>query len=573
MSFMLFGEASSKGLVSGSVHLVLGEENGVVKLSLPDEELYLEKLKIDISVERASEYLINIRDNKKIGDRKKIASFIDTHLMMINDPMLSSRAKELVVSLNCNAEWALNIYKHEIMQVFEEISDSYLMHRREDINHIVDLLRKHLNADSYVNNAGDKDLKDLIVICKNLSPSDFLIYRQRGIAAFVSEGGTDVSHTSILARHYGIPAVTGVANLLKLVAHSDNIIVDGDNGVLIGDYRFEEESVFISKEKRPNASLSQNIRQNVKDKLKTKDGVCIGLSLNLGVSNETPSDSGINHYSVGLVRTEFLYMNRFDLPSEKEHFDYYSNLSNKFSNTTVTIRLADLGADKLTIANALDFGFSEHSNLGLRGIRFILKNPDLLVTQLRAILKASLNKNLKIMLPMVTTVAEVEEFSEYLNKVKIDLERESVMFDDNIEIGLMLEVPAAALAVELLAKKVSFMSVGTNDLIQYLNAADRQSLEVRPLYDPFNYGLIWLLRHIIDQAELSNTSISICGELASDHLYASFLLGLGFTELSVRPSSIPLLEQMIRKISVRQSKKIINNFIETKNYDFLTELA
>jgi phosphotransferase system enzyme I (PtsI) len=429
--------------------------------------------------------------------------------------------------------------------VFEEMDDSYLRTRMDDIDHVVNrILRTMMNEKPLRHERPDGRLHGYLILADDLAPADTVLLQHQGIMGFVTEHGGLTSHTAILARSMGIPAVVGVHDALKAATEDDLVIIDGTRGKLIigpdettlAHYRDIKE-----KDRQYYRQLSKLSRKTCK----TLDGVAIELQANIELPEDFDTVRVVGASGVGLYRTEFMYMNRETTPSENEHYDTYLDVLNTLGGLPLTIRTLDLGADKQVDGGIIEGPVHNNPALGLRAIRLCLKEEDLFIPQLRAILRASAHGTVRLMIPMVSNPNETEKVLSIIQDIKDDLDNNGIPYDADMPIGCMIEVPAAAICADLFAEQMDFFSIGTNDLIQYTIAIDRVNDEVNYLYDPLHPAVLRLIKNILDSATKQNVSTSMCGEMAGDIRNTRLLLGLGLREFSVHPSNVLEVKKII----------------------------
>ncbi|MEJ2406344.1 MAG: phosphoenolpyruvate--protein phosphotransferase [Candidatus Thiodiazotropha sp.] len=509
-----------------------------------------------------TQHLRAVRDQIPADTAQDISEFIDTHLLMLEDNAIGQAAISLIREECFSAEWALQVRRDELVRIFDEMDDPYLRTRKDDVNHVVGQLQFVL-AGGTPEERGD--LKGRVVVARDLTPAETIMMKNQGVAAFITEFGGPLSHTAILARSLGIPAVVGIHQASSLFRHGELLVVDGAQGVVMADptprildyYRQR-----IAERKRREREL---LRQVDLPAL-TTDGERIILYSNI----ELPEDIGITLLNradgVGLFRTEFLYMNRAVPPSEEEQLEAYRSAVSGLDGIPITIRTLDLGVDKTTGAIS-DQGCMPSINpaLGLRAIRLCLKEPELFVPQLRAILRASAEGPVRIMIPMLSSIQELKQVLSIIERTKQDLSNEGLAYDPRIPVGGMVEVPAAALAARSFARHLDFLSIGTNDLIQYTLAVDRMDEEVNFLFDPLHPSVLSLIQMTIDAAYEAGIPVSMCGEMAGDPRYVRLLLGMGLRELSMQPSALLETRELVRQSNLADLREKTRSFLEQLN--------
>ena len=483
----------------------------------------------------------------------------DVHLMMLKDKMLIDDTVTLIKEKKINAEWALNLNSSKIIDFFKQMQDSYLRERQSDVEHVSELILRHLSKGEY--DSIEKITRGVIVVAHDLSPADTLQLDPGRVKAFVTDLGGRTSHTAIVARSIEIPAVVGSESATEKINGGDRLIVDGIEGrVIVNPSRAQ---LLTYQEKRAQYDKFQaQLILNRDLPAETTDGFRVALAGNIETPEETESIISHGAANIGLYRTEFLFLNRNSLPSEEEHFLTYKKVTESLPpENTTTIRTFDLGADKIAESEQFHED-SVNPALGLRGIRLCLNHQEIFITQIRGILKASHYGKLKIMLPMISGLIELRQAQTIIAEAKAALEREGVPFDHDIPVGVMIEVPSAAVISDKLAREVDFFSIGTNDLIQYTLALDRSNEHVSYLYEPLHPAILRLLHQIITNAQEAEIPVSICGEMAGEPLYTLILLGLGLDKLSMNAISIPHIKQIIRQSSFAEAREMLSESLQ-----------
>jgi phosphotransferase system enzyme I (PtsI) len=468
---------------------------------------------------------------------KEVVDILETHIELLSDPQIESEVFKKISDGKKNAHDALLEVIHETVQVFQQMDDEYMSARAADVQDIGRRILKNLSSAP-----SDTALifgRDTIVIAEDLSPSDTISMDRTRVIGFATQIGGSTSHAAIIARSRGLPAVVGCGDALKSIKDNDTIVLDGHTGLvlinpdqdLIDEYNIKR-AAHIKKLKLLQSLTAISAT--------TADGMKIKLLAN--ISNAADMDQALDYGidGVGLLRTELLFMGRNSFPTEEEQFMFYKTIALRSGNKPVTIRTIDIGGDK----QLPYFGIPNEQNpfLGYRAIRICLDRKDIFLTQLRAILRASKFGKLKIMFPMIGNIMEIRSAKEILAEAKNELTKEGIGFDENMQVGIMIEIPSAAITADLLAKEVDFFSIGTNDLCQYTLAVDRMNEKIKDLYDPFNPGVLRLIRYTIEQAHKNKIEVGMCGELASDPLATLLLLGMGLDEFSMNAASIPFIK-------------------------------
>ncbi len=563
MTISIQGVSVSHGVAIGSVHIIQHDQLDVYEYKIHKSQINDEISRFNDAVASARQQLRAIRDHIPASTSVDISAFIDTHLLMLEDITLAEEPKRTIKERLCNAEWALKLQRDALVNVFNEMADSYLSTRRDDVDHVVNrILRALLKQKPLLHEIPDSHLKNRIIVADDLTPADTVLMQHYGIAAFATEYGGPTSHTAILARSLGIPAVVGLHNAQCFIKNDDLVIIDGSTGVVLVDPDKLTIAFYEKKqlgEKRYYSSLGK--LKNVPTA--TEDGIAVTLTANIELPKDFESVRDVGAKGVGLYRTEFLYMNRETSPDEEEHLEAYVNVLKILRGLPLTIRTLDLGADKQVDGAGNQTGpIRSNPALGLRAIRLCLKETELFRTQLRAILRASAYGSVRIMIPMLTNIQELQQVLQMLVDLKAELDNQSKAYDPDIKIGGMIEVPAAAICAHIFAKKLDFLSIGTNDLIQYTMAIDRVNDEVNYLYDPLHPAVLRLIHMTIKAGEEANIPVSMCGEMAGDKEHTQLLLALGLREFSVHTASLLEIKKIIAHTNTSKwiplTKKILN---------------
>lgn len=554
MSFTLHGLGVSGGIAIGQAHLMSHATLEVSHLVIAPRMVEKEIARFDAAIARVRGEFEAMKEGVEHAPAE-LGAFIDLHSMILADPELSETPRELIRERRCNAEWALVQQMEILVAQFEQIEDTYLRERSYDVRQVVERVVKEL-----VGQPGRAALKaakgvreeNLIVVAHDIAPADAIAFKEHNFASFVTDVGGATSHTAILARSLGIPAVLGLHNARQLIRDKETIIVDGLRGVLIvnpdprvlEEYRLRKSQIELERAKLKRLKTASST---------TLDDVPVELLANIELPGDVDAALENGAEGVGLFRTEFLFLGRGDMPDEEEQFEAYRKVVKGMAGRPVTIRTFDLGADKdLHPEEALADRVQTNPALGLRAIRLSLAEPRMFQTQLRAILRASRYGKIKLLIPMLATASEIDQTLHAIEQARASLRAEKTPFDEHIPVGGMIEIPAAALAIGLFLRRLDFLSIGTNDLIQYTLAVDRSDEAVSHLYDPLHPAVLMLLAHTITSAEKAGVPVSVCGELAGDPSLTRLLLGMGLRQFSMHPGQILEVKQRVMQSNVAE---------------------
>ncbi|EGV31002.1 phosphoenolpyruvate-protein phosphotransferase [Thiorhodococcus drewsii AZ1] len=544
IAFQGIGIASACSIALGPAFIDARDQHTAAHRAIAADQVEAELTRFDQALDAARQALRMVRDQISTDSRIHAAEFLDAHLLMLDDPMMTGAIQHIVQSQLCCAEWALQIHCERLMQVFDEMDDTYLRARGDDVQHLVRQIQGFLREDAAPPVLADQDLIGHIVVARDLTPADAILLHQRGAAAFVTEYGGPTSHTAILARSLGIPAIVGIHEATRYLRPNEFLIVDGETGTLLASSDDNTRQHFRQR-LRAIEQRQRQLRDLVDLPSRTRDGVPIKIMANLELSEDVQVARAAGADGVGLYRTEFLYMNRDDLPDEEEHLANYIEILEGLDGIPLTIRTLDLGVDKRTDAMPGPSDNATNPALGLRAIRLCLKELELFRPQLRAILRASALGPVRLMLPLVTNLHEVDTVLDLIGQIKRELDADGLDYDPRMRIGAMIEVPGAALAARPIARRLDFLSIGTNDLIQYTLAIDRLDDAVNYLFDPTHPAILRLIRIIIEAGAAEGVPVSMCGEMASDPRFTRLLLGMGLREFSMQPGAILNIKETV----------------------------
>ncbi len=564
----LHGISASPGICIGKAYLIGKEGVDVLEKYFIDQDRLQEEIhRFKAAVKSAKDELQGIIKTMP-EELRQDAHILEAHMVLFQDKMLYGRTIEIIERELVNAEWALKIVVSDVKAMFDNMTDSYLRGRATDIIHVSDSIMQNLAGTKTENIAAIS--KRVILIATDLSPAETSQIQLEKIMGFVTDHGGKTSHTGIIAQTLEIPAVLGIDNATSIIKNDDIIIVDGTTGIVIINPT-DQTLIQFEERKERYESHKANITRDSHLPAETADGIYMEVMGNIELPEEVVS---VIHYGgdgIGLYRTEFQYLSRPDFPSEYELFDRYKDVVEVMAPKPVTIRTFDISEDKKVpyVSRSSD----ANPALGLRGIRYCLQKPDVFMTQLRAVLRASAFGHVRILLPMVSSHEEIIAAKNILNKAADSLAKEGVDFDENIEIGVMIEVPSAAIMADVMAMEVDFFSIGTNDLIQYSLAVDRVNKDVAYLYQPLHPAIIRMIKYVIDVAKDKGVKVFMCGEMASDPINIPILLGLGMENLSMNPQSIPAVKSMIKALTVKDAKPFVQEVLKETSTDAIIELV
>ncbi len=540
ISFTLHGIPVSRGIAIGRAHILSPAALDVQHYLIAADQVEAEVARLQSAIATVHTELQTLWSELPKDAPAELGAFIDVHVLILSDPMLSEVPLDIIRTRHYNAEWALATQIEELSSQFAEIEDAYLRERKADIEQVGERVLKVLTGSANLlpkpGELGD-GAPAMIVVAHDISPADMLQFRDRAFSGFITDLGGQNSHTAIVARSLDIPATVGVSHASALIKQNDWLIIDGDAGVVV----VAPSNLVLEQYRERQARLARDRKKLGKLKKTpavTIDGTPVTLLANIEFPDDCPQALDGGAHGVGLFRSEFLFMNRpadSALPSEDEQFASYKQAVIAMKGRPVTIRTLDIGADK-------PIDFIEHTSLnpalGLRAIRFCLAEPQMFLTQLRAILRASAFGPIKLLIPMLAHAFEIDQTLALIEQAKAQLRKQNVKFDEQLPVGAMIEIPAAALALPLFIKRLNFLSIGTNDLIQYTLAIDRVDHEVAHLYNPLHPSILFLLSHTIATAAKAGVPISVCGEMAGDTRMTRLLLGMGLREFSMHPAQL-----------------------------------
>jgi phosphotransferase system enzyme I (PtsI) len=549
LSFTLHGIPVSRGIAIGRAYLIAPAALDVDHYLVEPSEVEAEVARFCAAQNVVQHELDTLRTELPADAPGEMGAFLNVHLLILRDAMLAEAAVELIRTRRYNAEWALTEQLEQLGRHFDEIEDAYLRERKADLEQVVErvliaLAGSPSAAAVVADGARRNGHNDMIVVAHDIAPADMMQFKTQTFRGFVTDLGGRTSHTAIVARSLGIPAAVGVQQASALIRQNDLIIVDGDAGIVIVDPApiILEEYSYRQSEKE----LEQRKLQRLKfSPTQTVDGTKIGLYANIELPEDALGAVAAGAVGIGLFRTEFLFMGKHEPPQEEQQFEAYRRVVEIMQGLPVTIRTIDVGADKPLDHRADGFESAANPALGLRAIRWSLSEPQMFLTQLRAILRASAFGPVKILIPMLAHAQEIDQTLDLIQEAKRQCDDAGLAYDPNIKVGAMIEIPAAALAVQMFLKRLDFLSIGTNDLIQYTLAIDRTDNAVAHLYDPLHPAVLGLVSHTLREAERAGVPVSVCGEMAGDPAMTRLLLGMGLTEFSMHPSQLLMVKQEI----------------------------
>ncbi|WP_373739485.1 phosphoenolpyruvate--protein phosphotransferase [Jeotgalibaca porci] len=555
MTNQLVGIAASDGIAIGKAYLLTEPDLSFDKVSITDPEGEIKRL-LD-SFEKSKNEIQGIREHvaKAVGEDE--AQVFDAHLMVLSDPELFDGIKNDITGNMINAEAALSTVAKMYINMFESMEDNpYMQERAADIKDVTERVMGHLLGVKIPSPATINE--EVVIVAKDLTPSDTAQLNRDYVKGFVTDIGGRTSHSAIMARSLEIPAVVGTKEVTQVIAEGDMVIIDGLEGDII--IRPNEETIAVYQEKAAAFKEQQLEWAKLKDsKSLSKDGKQIEIAANIGTPKDLTGVIENGAEGIGLYRTEFLYMDSEDFPTEDEQYEAYKAVLEGVNGQAVVVRTMDIGGDKEL--PYLQLPEEMNPFLGYRAVRISLAETEMFRTQLRALLRASVHGKLRIMFPMIATVNEFRDAKAILDEEKAKLEAEGTEVSNEIQVGIMIEIPAAAVLAHQFAKEVDFFSIGTNDLIQYTMAADRMNERVSYLYQPYNPAILTLLKHVIDSAHAEGKWVGMCGEMAGDQTAVPLLLGLGLDEFSMSASSVLKTRSLVAKLDSKEMEKLANKAI------------
>jgi len=563
---ILVGIAASPGVAIGQAWPIDRRRVRAPKRKLGPEDVDPELARLRTALEMSELQLAEVREKVERADGQvgaaEHAAILDMHRLMLKDEMLVHEAQRLIREERLNAEWAVKRAVRKIKNAFHEQADEYFKERRADVDFVGERVIKNLLGQAP--DVEDPAPEGAIVVAHDLSPADTaLLLHERKVLAFVTDGGAKTSHTSIVARALEVPAVVGVGRITGLVNRGDWLAVDGSRGVVVIHPTPEERNEYEAARERYRAEeLALLATRDLP--AETADGLRLQMGGNIEFAEEVPGLVSHGGEAVGLYRTEFLFLGRAELPDEDEQYESYREVLEGLAPRPVTIRTFDLGADKLPAGNRIA---ADNPALGLRAIRYSLRQPEMFRVQLRAMLRASVHGSLRIMFPMISGVPELRAAKRVLAEARAGLAKEGVPVAPRIPVGIMVELPSAALIADRLAVESDFFSIGTNDLIQYTMGIDRRNKDVAYLYKPLHLSVLRLIKQVCDAGRAAGIPVAMCGEMAGDPMNTLVLVGLGVTELSMNGPSIPLVKRVLRATRAEDGRDLVRRLLDLTTAD------
>ena len=563
MSIILTGDGVSRGICIGNAIVVNKDNIDYAPSFIDKSEAFNEKEKFLNALSRLKkEYK---KSSDKIKNNQTITKLMDMQLSFIEDIDFKKNVLNKIKNNLYTASWSISSEYLVIKKSFDDVKDKYIRERLIDIKQMIMSLIELLQSNEKMNNFNNKSIKGKIIVTEEITPKDVIdIYHNKGIGV-ISSHGSKSSHSAILSKSLSLPMIVKVESSTNVIKNNDQLIIDPENQlIIINPNQFERQ--YFKKNQLTKNNLIKSFKKNSSKKAITKDKIEIDVLSNLELSEEVKLLKD-NSDGIGLFRTEYLYMNRDDLPTEKEQVLAYKKVFKKLNNKPVTIRTLDIGSDKEVSENIQVGQIAKNPALGLRGIRYSLSEKNIFKTQIKAMLIAAYNSNLRILIPMITSLDEIMKAKELINDAKLELNKEKRKYNDNFDLGIMIEVPASAIQASLLSKHVDFMSIGTNDLVQYILATDRIDDEVADLYDPTNPAVLSIIKEVINSCKKSRIDVSVCGEMAGEKMYTKLLLGLGLRSFSMHPQVIPEIKNIIMNTNVRMLRKNTNAILQCSDYN------
>jgi phosphotransferase system enzyme I (PtsI) len=561
MSFTIHGIGVSGGVAIGHAHLMTHAGIEVPRYVVPPERAAEESARFDAAVKQVRAELGELRASVPATAPAEIAAFISLHLMILDDSNLSAAPRRIIETEHCNAEWALKVQADAIAAQFDAIEDEYLRARQADVIQVAERVMKELSGQpGHLPPPRPGAEPDLILVARDLSPADVVQFKKHQFASFITDLGGTTSHTAVVARSLAIPSIVALHRARQMIRENELVIVDGSQGVVIVD---PDRQVLAEYQLRQQQfDLGRQQLKRLKDRRAvTRDGVAVELHANIELPADVSEARDNGATGIGLFRSEFLFLNREDLPDEDEQFEAYRKVAAEMDGMPVTIRTYDLGAEKDNHPGRV----ITNPALGLRAIRLCLTEPQRFITQLRALLRASHYGKINILIPMLATASEADQTLELIRRARASLDEDGLPYDRDVRVGGMIEVPAAALALGMFIRKLDFLSIGTNDLIQYTLAIDRTDDMVAHLYDPLHPAVLNLVSGIIGTADKAKVPVALCGEMAGDTALTRLLLAFGLRLYSMHTAHLLDVKQVILGTDLGRLKPLARKMLRTSD--------
>ena len=564
---MFTGIAAAPGIAIGEAFLLDEEDFCVVEVKIPESEIKKEISRYKEALNKTHQEMEATRNKIDSLLGKEYGRLAEAYQVILDDPIFN-RDVIKKISSGVNAEYALYRIMEQVVKSFDLIEDEYFRERKHDIQDVGKRIMRHLIGP--MRHSLAEINKPVVVVARNITPADTLTIHEGTIQGFVTDMGGKTSHAAILSQTLGIPAVVGLRNITATVKSGEMIILDGNQGIVIVNPS-QEVLLNYQREKEIELKTSQELEKLRDLPAQTRDGTRFILAANIDNPQEAKLVLRYGGEGIGLYRTEFLYFNRTDLPSENEHYENYRQVARKMLPYRVIVRTVDIGGDKIASLGGMDLPPERNPFMGLRGIRLCLRYPEFFKVQLRAILRASAEGRLGIMYPMISGVEEFLAANRILAEVKEELRQRKIPFDENIPVGAMIEVPSAAMTADIIARQADFLSIGTNDLIQYTLAVDRVNENVADIYEPLHISILRLLKKIIDAGHNAGKKVTMCGEMAADPNFTAVLIGLGLDEFSVSPPAVPKIKRTIRSLELVEAQKLAEEIFNAPSRDIIIQ--
>ncbi len=568
MSFTIHGIGVSGGIAIGHAHLLSQPGLEVEHYTISEAEVAPEQARFDGAISTARSELAALAEHIPADAPPEVEGFLNLHLMILGDGTLSEAPRDLIAARRCNAEWAVSQQAEALLEQFERIEDEYLRERKADVVQVVERVLKALTGHRRSIPVPRHPEEDSILVAHDLSPADVIQFKQHRYGSFVTDLGGATSHTAILARSLNIPSIVALHHARSLIRENELLIVDGSNGVVIvnpdkyvlAEYKLRQEQWQLERQKLKRLKTTRAA---------TLDGTRVELHANIELPEDVHQAKENAAAGIGLFRSEFLFLNRDELPSEDEQFEAYRRVAVEMKQLPVTIRTLDLGADKnLNDAERV----APNPALGLRAIRLCLAEPQMFHRQLRAILRASHYGKIRLLIPMLSTAHELQQTLHLVQEAKASLDADAIAYDRGIQVGGMIEIPAAALSLGTFTRRLDFLSIGTNDLIQYTLAIDRTDDAVAHLYDPLHPAVLHLVAHVIREANKASVPVAVCGEMAGDDRLTRILLGFGLRQFSMHPAHLLTVKQQVLKSDLTEVTLLARRMLKTDDPDKVSAL-